>query len=735
MSRETIACALLAAMALPAVAAADTAPAQTPAQAPAQQQTQQPIVVQGHHSDVVHRIDRTVYSLANNPVAASGSMSDVLDTLPQVSVDPSGNVSVRGGSVQILVDGKPSAAFRGDNLAATLQAMPANTVARIEVITNPGAEYHTDAATVINIITKKATGPAPAGQIVVNAGPQARYNGTIVGSGGTGPWQFNASLNLRQDIRYNIYDLDRTLLNPDGTVAGHMHETTPLSVHFGAVTGDASADYTFGDHDDLMVEGNFAVRHRPRRRYDHIVDMDADGNVTSDATTFDAARQFFNNYSTAATWHHKGNVENEVFSMQGQHAEYENYADAWYTQTDAFPDTDVSRYRRLRTSRGFDDELTGDYVRPFGENRQFKTGFDFESQRDQFYTLGSTIAATSAETVDPSLTHRFLSDQWLSAGYASLEHPIGKWRAMAGLRVEALQTRLYSARGALLADLSNTQWSPSVYVEHDLIADISSIKFAYSRRVERPDTDQLNPTIQVGGVTSAFVGNPNLKPALTDSYEIEYDYGTHPFSVSATAYARQLHNTIVGYSYYAHPGDAQLISSVENAGRGQSVGFDLWFDAHISPRFEISMWGDARRVDQTALSQGIAVNRHLFTEMGKLTATFKPNKKSSIQMQYKISGSNLTADGEQGGNTQINLSYSRDLTTRLGLVVTGTDVLNRGNVKGWAQNAQYRDISRTLIPGQIVYVGLKYRLGSFTNDKPADSRPPADKGGNSSGDN
>ena len=192
MSRETIACVMLAALAMPAIAAADTAPAQTqaqtPAQPPAQQQTQQPIVVQGHHSDVVHRIDRTVYSLANNPVAASGSMSDVLDTLPQVSVDPSGNVSVRGGSVQILVDGKPSAAFRGDNLAATLQAMPANTVARIEVITNPGPEFRSNAPTVINIVTKHTNNQAPTGDLIVNIGDSARYNGTLSGSVGVGQY-------------------------------------------------------------------------------------------------------------------------------------------------------------------------------------------------------------------------------------------------------------------------------------------------------------------------------------------------------------------------------------------------------------------------------------------------------------------------------------------------------------------------------------------------------------------
>ena len=69
-----------------------------------------------------------------------------------------GNVSLRGDpNVTILVDGKPSSLFQGDNKAQALQSMPADSIERVEVMTNPSAEFSTDgSAGVINLITKKS---------------------------------------------------------------------------------------------------------------------------------------------------------------------------------------------------------------------------------------------------------------------------------------------------------------------------------------------------------------------------------------------------------------------------------------------------------------------------------------------------------------------------------------------------------------------------------------------------
>src|SRR6185312_10057146 len=258
-------------------------------------------------------------------------------------------VSVRGGSVQVMIDGKPSPALRGANLAATLESMPANTVARIEVVTNPGAEFRTNAATVINIITKKTSGQAPSGDLILNAGPSARYNGTLSGSVGTGPWTFTGSLNFRQDVRSNVIYGDRTTF-ADGAATSHMRSRMPLSVHYGHVTANLGATYALGDNDTLSVSDEEAVRHRPRRDKDRIdyVDPSDAATVLGETETDTVARQFYNDNASTATWKHKGRRDGETFTLQARHEEDDNLSDTMYFETFDIPPAPETLYRRRR---------------------------------------------------------------------------------------------------------------------------------------------------------------------------------------------------------------------------------------------------------------------------------------------------------------------------------------------------------------------------------------------------
>jgi outer membrane receptor protein involved in Fe transport len=105
-------------------------------------------------------IDRRSYSISGDLSASRAAIADALRNVPSVEVDVQGNVSLRGDpSVTILIDGKPSGLFQGDGRGQALQQMPADRIDRVEVSTNPSAEFRADGTGgVINLITKKAKG-------------------------------------------------------------------------------------------------------------------------------------------------------------------------------------------------------------------------------------------------------------------------------------------------------------------------------------------------------------------------------------------------------------------------------------------------------------------------------------------------------------------------------------------------------------------------------------------------
>jgi outer membrane receptor for ferrienterochelin and colicin len=102
-------------------------------------------------------IDRRSYSLGKDLQGQAGSLADALRNIPSVQVDLQGSVTLRGSpNVTILVDGNPSGLFEGPNRSTLLQSIPASRFERIEIITNPSAEFGASGTVIINLITKKA---------------------------------------------------------------------------------------------------------------------------------------------------------------------------------------------------------------------------------------------------------------------------------------------------------------------------------------------------------------------------------------------------------------------------------------------------------------------------------------------------------------------------------------------------------------------------------------------------
>ena len=129
---------------------------QAPTAAPVSEAS--PVVVTANRLAVQNLIDRKVYTIAADLQSVTGSVSDVLGAIPSVQLDADGNVSLRGDSnVTILIDGRPSAQLQGASVGDVLQQMAANEIERIEVITNPPAQFKAEGtAGVINIVTRRA---------------------------------------------------------------------------------------------------------------------------------------------------------------------------------------------------------------------------------------------------------------------------------------------------------------------------------------------------------------------------------------------------------------------------------------------------------------------------------------------------------------------------------------------------------------------------------------------------
>lgn len=114
------------------------------------------VVVQAEKSSMQLSLDKKIFNVGKDLANAGGSAIDILTNVPSVSVDPEGNIKLRGSdNVRILIDGKPSGlvSFKG---GSGLQQLQASMIERVEIITNPSARYEAEGmAGILNIVLKK----------------------------------------------------------------------------------------------------------------------------------------------------------------------------------------------------------------------------------------------------------------------------------------------------------------------------------------------------------------------------------------------------------------------------------------------------------------------------------------------------------------------------------------------------------------------------------------------------
>ena len=156
------------------------------------------VVVTEQRSQMSFEIDKRVFTVDQSIASTGGSASDVLVDIPSVEVDNEGVVSLRGSeSVTIWINGKASG-LTADNQGDILQQMPAGSIEKIEVITNPSAKHSPEGtAGIINIILKRDRKAGYYGSAQAGADSKGGYNAGVNVNFSSGKFDAYGGLNYR----------------------------------------------------------------------------------------------------------------------------------------------------------------------------------------------------------------------------------------------------------------------------------------------------------------------------------------------------------------------------------------------------------------------------------------------------------------------------------------------------------------------------------------------------------
>ena len=529
------------------------------------------IEIIGIRPDQALKIDRRSYRVQQNPHTAQKDSIQLLRGLPAVTVTPDDQIELLGApGVTIQVDGRT---VTNPDVIAYLRTLHGSDIERIEVITNPSAQYSASGTGgIINFVLRKKQGDGQSGN--------ASVQGSTIGGG-----YVDASLKSKQGKwTYELHAGGRT-----GTTARSTYHKlrsveavpggppTTNSEDGGGPTrgseGEASAKVSYELDPATTISADVfgaAWNDASTNRADFF-------GLTPDFASFSERQRLATNasfFSSELTFDHKGAKEGETLTgslrVYGAPLQHERnsaeFSDGGSLLTD-------KRKRFLSV----DGQV--DWQHPMGEGQILSLGGLWNySRMSEAYAFASSNTA-----LGPVASDRFRGIEDTLAAYATFQQPVGTWTLMPGLRAER-NSRHVTSPGQPTVDLARTYLFPTLHVQHSLSKTLD-LTLSYSKRIDRPQLNDLRPYPLVQDVLTIKVGNTHLKDQITDSYEINLQYHRKKVTGGMILYDRETRN--LESSDYTSINGINVFRLI-NAGTRRDRGAEFDLSAPIVERVKLS---------------------------------------------------------------------------------------------------------------------------------------------------
>ncbi|HLZ89191.1 MAG TPA: outer membrane beta-barrel protein [Puia sp.] len=527
--------------------------------------------------------EKKVFSVNQSLVSTGGSAIDLLQNVPTLQVDASGNVSLRGATnLKVLVDGKRSLIGDG-SIPQVLQSLPASAIDRVEIITNPSAKYDAEGQALINIVLKKNSIAGSSGSVAVTEGTRDNYNAAV-----TMGYQ-NSRINAYGNYSYqrrNTYSngiQNMTFLSSPGD-AYYSDETFPSTTIVLLHSAKAGFEYSATARDVVTVSGSYNASSRNRSERLTVDNLTADrapvvlstrqNGTTGHADSYEAALDLTHkfrqpqqeltidlDYSRGIT-HYRQLYATDVYDLYGQPAD----------STASLQDSKESH------TRNYNIQL--DFTSPAGKSGKWEGGYRSQISIEDNSQWDANFNATSGDYApDYTLINRFTSNSQVHAAYLTYRRQIHSFSFQVGLRGEIgrfhanLSDFDSTGKPAVTPIAVNTQGLYPSLLLKEQIGEGRQLQVSYSRRVNRPTPQELNPFSDVSDPVNYDEGNPRLLPEDLHSIELVFSRTWPKASLTSGLYYN-LANHVIKHIQTGPVNDV-VITIAENLRRAVNTGIEL----------------------------------------------------------------------------------------------------------------------------------------------------------------
>lgn len=590
------------------------------------------VTVDAERATEEFHLDKKVINVSHSLHARGGSALDVLRDQPSVRVDESDNVTLRGSSnFTVLVNGRPSA-FQGSD---ALRQIPANLIESIELMTNPSAKYEAEgSAGIINILMKQGDNYSTSGIVNIGAGTRDKYNTDATVNVNMGATKISVGADYRNVTYRQVQDVDRRTFIAGGEILNDTEFRRRDSRE--QYTLRLGIDHSFDERHAVSLNLNGGELKTPRNLTFDVHNLTPTQDLFQKIdNSFDLSADYF---TTTAFYKYSIVPKTSQLTVEGVYTilrlpylqlTREYVTDAAFRNTDPEPgmlnqDSDADRSEaRMKIN----------YSNKLAEGNTVECGLQSDySLRNYDVTYSDYDWAAQLWMRDDTRSNAYEMTNYVHAAFATYSDLLFDFQYQLGLRAEYMDRLLTQKTLAEEYVYDRLDWFPSFSVARK-IAD-HQLQLSYSRRINRPNENLLNPFPFYSDRYLVSLGNPRLLPEYTHALELNYQKIFSGVYVTVQTYGRFSTNSM--WQAMSADSSGRMISTFGNFAETATMGVEIsaslrpfaWLrlDPNVN-LFDYSIDGDANgeRLDQAA-----------FTWTARLSAicTFGPSTRLQLTGMY-----------------------------------------------------------------------------------------------------
>lgn len=671
---------------------------------------------------MIFDIDKRIFNADHDLTSLGGSASDLLSNIPSIEVDSEGTVSLRGDEgVTIWINGKDSG-LTSDNQSQILEQLPAETIDRVEVITNPSSKYSSEgSAGIINIILKKNINIGYYGGVQARATTAGMYNASGNINYSKGKWDMFLNVGYRHhNGKSEGYD-NRTM--NDGTYLNQTSEGkrkgdnmfTRLGVTFHPTFKDDISLNGFGmfgggsNNRTINYLSNMPGTYQSAVRKTLGNDDMNGGNISMDYMHRFSEKSYLSASASYNVWGMDGSTD---------YLQDSQYADR--------TESSVQKQSSHMNNNGW--EFTADYSNQITENHKIETGYKGELRSE--HSPIETMSGTSYGNLVPqnNLYNDFRYDSDIHALYVSYSGKINNFGIQAGLRGEYTLTdavtKYKNTDGEIMFDTYKTDYLdlfPSLFLSYSL-PNNNEIQVNYTRRLRRPRGHMLNSFRNITDSTNISYGNPSLSPQYSNVFEVNYikTWGLH--TLTASAYYRGADNVFERITYM----DENEIMNTTwfNVTESKSIGVELvaknkLFNNILDLTTTVNLYyfkldGFEFYDSRTGNLLATGDSEENFSWDARMIANVKLPYDINLQVTGRYRSKRTVAQGYRKPSYSLDAGLRKSfLDNRLSVAVNARDLLDSRKRQSITIGDDFRQESSNSFIGRNIGITISYSFGNL----------------------